>query len=288
MLPLDLALAVAGRVANEVGRWVDDSDRARWSIVAGLVLLSAIPIAFVGSSPRPTDLTFDDVGQGHIPAMTTWVRLEGDLRATQNAGGTLYELHDSRDDARYVIVIAADGPLPTGHTMVTGRISPNITTTGNVGTIDADVPAVPPVDEPIWLYLTPGVIAIVIAIGVRTGYPVARRERGSGDHAPVLVGESLAARWNGRIGSDAVLRSRPEACTIEVSSEPGLSYLTLTTRAMTRTLRIRRPAYVERIRLCWVGRREPGVEVHGQNADLVLAFDDRAARDRLAATLRSG
>jgi hypothetical protein len=287
MLPFDVALAVAGRVAHEVSRWMDDSPRATWAVVAGLLLLSAIPISFVGSSPRPTDLTFDDVRQGHVPAMTTWVRLEGDLRETENGGGSLYELHDSRDAAMYVIVIAADGPLPTGHTLVTGRISPNITTTGNVGTIDADVPAVPPVDEPIWLYLTPGVVAIVIAIGIRTGYPVARRERGSGDRSLRLApGESLAARWSGRIGSETVGRARPEACTIEVSSEPDLSLLTLTTRETPRTLRIRRPAYVERTRLCWVGRREPGLEIHAQNADLVLALDDRTARDRLAATLQ--
>jgi hypothetical protein len=38
--------------------------------------------------------------------------------------------------------------------------------------------------------------------------------------------------------------------------------------------------------VCRVTGREAGLEVHGQNADLVLAFDDRATRDRLAATLR--
>jgi hypothetical protein len=287
MLPLDLALSVAGRVANEVGRWVDASDRARWSIVAGLLLLSAIPISFVGSSPRPTDLTFDDVRQGHIPAMTTWVRLEGDLRATENSGGTLYELHDSRDDARYVIVIAADGPLPTGQTTVTGRISPNITTTGNVGTIDADVPAVPPVDEPIWLYLTPGVIAIVIAIGIRAGYPVVRRERGPGDRSHRLApGEPVAVRWSGRIASESVARVAPRRGVLEVATEPDLSYLSLTTGDVPRTIRMRRPASAQRVRVCWVRRREPGLEVHSQNADLVLAFDDHATRDRLAATLR--
>ncbi|HEY8818070.1 MAG TPA: hypothetical protein VIM25_04550 [Candidatus Limnocylindrales bacterium] len=285
MLPFDLALAIAGRVANEVGRWVDDSDRARWSIVAGLLLLSAIPIAFVGSSPRPTDLTFDDVRQDHIPAMTSWVRLEGELRQT-GAGGSLYELHDSHDDAMYVIVIA-EGSLPLGHTIVTGRISPRVATTGNVGTIEADVPAVPRVDEPIWLYLTPGVIAILIAIGIRAGYPVIRRERGSGDRSRRLApGESLAVRWSGRIGSESVARFAPKPGTLEIATEPDLAYLSLTTGDVPRTIRMRRPASAQHVRLCRVTGREAGLEVHGQNADLVFAFDDRAARDRLAATLR--
>ncbi len=285
MLPLDLVLAVAGRVAHEVSRWVGDSPRARWGVAAGLLLLSAIPIAFIGSSPRPTDLTFDDVRQDHIPAMTTWVRLEGELRQT-GAGGGLYELHDSRDDAKYVIVIT-DASLPPGHTMVTGRISPLLAATGNVGTIDADVPAVPRVDEPIWLYLTPGVIAILIAIGLRAGYPVVRRERGPGDRSQRLApGETVPVRWSGRIGSESIARFSPEAGTIEVAIEPDLAFLALSSGDVPRTIRMRRPASAQRVRLCRITSREAGLEIHGQNADLVLGFGDRATRDRLAATLR--
>ena len=99
---------------------------------------------------------------GRIPGTTTWGRLEGELRRTTSAFGGLYELHDTKDPALYVIVIT-DADLPDGHAMVTGRISPRFAATGNVGSIDADVPAVPRVDEPIWLYLTPAVIALVIA-----------------------------------------------------------------------------------------------------------------------------
>jgi hypothetical protein len=285
MLPVDLALAIAGRVAHEVGRWMDGSARQTWAVVVGLLLLSAVPIAFVGSSPRPTDLTFEDVSQDHIPAMTKWVRLEGELRQT-GADGSLYELHDSHDDAKYVIVVT-DASLPPGHTMVTGRISPLLASTGNVGTIDADDPAVPRVDEPIWLYLTPGVAAILIAVGIRAGYPVIRRERGLGDRSQRLApGESVAVRWSGRIGSDTVARFAPEPGSLAVATEPDLAHLSLTTGDAVRTIRMRRPASAQRVRLCRVAGREPGLEIHGQNADLVLAFDDRATRDRLAANLR--
>jgi hypothetical protein len=124
--------------------------------------------------------------------MTTWVRLEGDLRST-DPSGSLYELHDPRDDSTY-LVVTAEAPLSIGHTIVTGRISPTGGATGNVGTIDADVPAVPRVDEPIWLYLTPAVIGIVIGIGLRAGYPVVRRERRSRDREePLASGASIAA-----------------------------------------------------------------------------------------------
>ena len=285
MLPLDLGLAGAGWFANTIRRRIGGSDRMMWYLVAILLLLSGIPISFVASSPRPTDLSFDDVRQDHIPAMTSWVRLEGELRQT-GAGGSLYELHDSRDDAKYVIVIA-EASLAPGHTIVTGRISPQLATTGNVGTIEADVPAVPRVDEPIWLYLTPGVIAILIAIGIRAGYPVVRRERGPGDRSQRLApGESVAVHWSGRIGSESVARFAPQAATLEAATEPDLVYLSLTTGDVPRTIRMRLPASAQRVRLCRVTGREAGLEIHGQNADLVLAFDDRANRDRLAATLR--
>jgi len=94
--------------------------------------------------------------------------------------------------------------------MITGRISPEGGTTGNIGTIDPDIPPVPPVDEPIWLYLTPAVIAIVLGIGVRTGYPAIRRERGRGPDSRILApGERVAMRWSGRIASDLVPADQP-------------------------------------------------------------------------------
>jgi len=290
MLPLDLALAAAGWFARLIRRVVGGSPRRMWSVLAILVLLSGIPISFVGSSPRPTDLTFEDVRQNHLPVMARWVRLAGELREEKTAGGRLLELHDSRNDAEYLIIIA-EGPLATGHAELTGHISPREATTGNIGTLEADIPPVPRVDEPIWLYLTPAVIAIVLAIGLWAGYPVVRRERGPGDRSRTLApGDSVPTRWSGRIGNEIVAGDRPTACTLVIRSEPDLSYLVLTEAdaeaAADRTIRVRRPASASRVRVCRIGRRESGLEVHAQNADLLFAFEDRATRDRVAATLR--
>jgi len=71
-----------------------------------------------------------------------------------------------------------------------------------------------------------------------------------------------------------------------VTSEPDLTYLTITEGGTERTVRARRPALANRVRVCRVRGREPGLDIHGQNADLLLAFDDRGTRDRVAATLR--
>ena len=174
MTPLDYPLAVAGWLGHAVRRAVRGSRAATWVVLVGLLILTAIPIALVVTTPRPTNLSFEDMSLERIPANTSWGRLQGDFRIVESAAGTQLELHDPSRDDRYVIVFA-DHPPPAGPAMITGQVSPHRATTGNVGTIVADDPVVPPVDEPIWLYVTPAVLAAVIAVGLRVGYPVVRR-----------------------------------------------------------------------------------------------------------------
>ena len=223
MTPLDLGLTVAGGLASALRRAVGGSRRATWLVVLGLVAVSAIPTFLIGSSQRPTDVSFEDVRLDRIPAMTSWVRLEGDLRQFPGATTDLYELHDTRDDRVYVIVIAP-APLTLGHAVVTGRISPRASAVGNVGSLDADVPAVPRRDEPFHLILLPAAIGGVIVLGTRIGYPVVRRERQSGKRAARLpVGERLATRWSGRIGSEVVKvgEARPATICGQRRRQPG-------------------------------------------------------------------
>ena len=87
MTPLDLGLAAAGRLAAAIDGRSGGRRRLTWDVVTGLVLMSLIPVLFIGSSPRPTDLTFEDVRLERIPAMTSWVRLEGDLRVREGGIG---------------------------------------------------------------------------------------------------------------------------------------------------------------------------------------------------------
>ena len=285
MTPLDLALAVAGRLAATIERPAGGSHRATWGVVVALVMLSAVPTVMIGSSQRPTDLTFDDVRLARIPAMTSWVRLEGELRIPAGVDPGIYELHDTRDDRLYVIV-TAQSPLVVGHAIVTGQLSPGAATVGNIGSIDADVPAVPRRDEPFQLILVPAAIGILIAVGIRVGYPVVRRERPSGSRSvPLAAGEQLAARWSGRIGSDVVARDASTSCIIAVSASPYVYQMALTDANAARIVRMRRAPPVRYVRLCWIGGCEPGVELHARADDLILTFDDRAVRDRLAATL---
>jgi hypothetical protein len=283
--PLDLGLAAAGRFAVTIERRAGSRRRA-WYVVTGLFLASLIPVLIIGSSPRPTDLTFEDVSLERIPAMTSWVRLEGDLRVREAGIGKLYELHDLKDDSLFVFLSSAES-LPPGHEIVTGRISPRRATTGNIGTLIADVPAVPKANEPFAVILFPAALSAFVAMGMKNGYPVRRHEaKSKAAPRPLEAGASVAVLWSGRIGSETVSSEAPVAAEVTVGGEPDRFDVTIAAPGATYVVRTRRPAPVTRIRLCRVGGCEPGLEIHAPTADLLLILADRDVRDRLAATLR--
>ena len=250
------------------------------------------------TTPRPTNLSFEDMSLERIPANTSWGRLQGDFRIVESAAGTQLELHDPGRDDRYVIVFA-DHPPPVGPAMITGQVSPHRATTGNVGTIVADDPVVPPVDEPIWLYLTPAVLAIVIAVGLRLGYPVVRRDRatptsaGAGapaptrpaSHRPTASHRPSRSTATGAAGSGA---SRSPATGRSPARSPSTGSRTCpisrTSRSSSRVGR-RRSGSAGRPRSAscdWSGSAgsRPGLEIHAATADLLLSFDERRDRDR--------
>jgi hypothetical protein len=283
--PLDLGLAAAGRLAAAIQRRTGGRRRA-WYVVTGLVLASLIPVLIIGSSPRPTDLTFEDVRLERIPALTSWVRLEGDLRVREGGIGKLYELHDAINDDLFVFLHNA-ASLQPGYQVVTGRISPRLATTGNIGTLIADVPAVPKANEPFAVILFPAAVGAFVALGINLGYPIRRNEgRSKAAPRPMAPRASVEVRLSGRIGSEIVSPEAPIEASVTVAGEPDLFDLTIASAGATHVVRTRRPAPATRVRLCRIGGCEPALEVHAPTADLLLVFDDREVRDRLAATLR--
>jgi hypothetical protein len=291
MTPLDLGLAASGRLAAAVVRGA--GTRGMWLIVLGLVLVSAIWIYLIGSSPRPTDLSFDDIRFDRVPAMTSWVRVEGDLRPYPNSD-SLYQLHDLNDDSLYLIVIA-DEPLELGRQVMTGHVSPSEATTGNIGSLDPDIPPVPKRNEPFAVILLPAAIAGMILLGRRTGYPIVRRERHRRHlhGAPLAPGESIAARPRGRIASVVVPDAAAIACTVGVRRGDDVHEIVLTDSPSgadsapqaEHVIRVRRSVPVTRLRVCRTSGCVSGVLVHAQTADLMLLIPDRAQRDRLLNTL---
>jgi len=288
--PLDLGEAAAGWLATTLDRRV--SPRGTWLIVIGLVTVSVIWTYLIGSSPRPTDLSFEDIRTGSIPAMTSWARVEGDLRPYPNSD-SLYELHDTADPSLYLVVIS-DETLPLGHQVMTGQISPTTgETTGNIGSLVPDIPAVPKRNEPFAIIWLPAGLAAIILVGRRLGYPVVRRERSKLLHAPPLApGERLRARRSGRIGSDVVSLVDAVACEVEVRRGDDTHELVLiddtqapADRPAEQVIRVRRSVPTVRLKVCRTTACDRGVLVHAQSADLVLAFRERSERDRLVTSL---
>src|SRR3954469_14246544 len=173
MVLIDRALALCGWAAASIERAARGRRWAAWALVAGLLILSAIPTIAIASSPRPTDLSFDDLRYQRIPAMTSWVRMEGVLRPASGGGGNVYELVDPVDDRSYVNVDTTETVRP-GPAVVTGQLglgSNPVGSPGFLGVIVADVPAVPRQDEPFQLILLPALLGIAVAIGILQGYP---------------------------------------------------------------------------------------------------------------------
>jgi hypothetical protein len=296
MTPLDVGLAAAGWLATRLDQRL--TRRGSWVVVIALVIVSSVWTYLIGSSPRPTDLTFEDVRTGSIPAMTSWVRLEGDLRAYQNSN-SLYELHDVDDPTLYVVVIS-DTPLTLGRQVMTGHISPSTDTgTGNIGSLEPDIPPVPKQNEPFAIIWLPAAIAIAILVGRRLGYPVVRRERPKLLHAPPLApGETVRAARSGRIGNEDIPPGEAMACAVEVRRGDDAHDLVLTDSptgpasaepatagSAVNVIRLRRSVPIVRLRICRVTGCDRGILIHAQAADLILVFGDRAERDRVVTTL---
>ena len=286
----DVALAGAGRVAASIsarGLWVTRA------VMAGLLAGSLIPVVIVFALTRqPTEVTFADLKAGLLPPMTSWLRLEGELRPVpddvQPASGDaayVYTLNDPTND-RLAVSVESDAPLETGHVQVTGQVSGAGSVPGTVSTIHADVPTEPTRHDPWLLFALPAILAIPIVVGLRTGYPVVRGDPPAPYRiAPFRPDESVAARWSGRIGSESAPRDAMRPCTITVTTDVDVCQVKVADAASARTVATRRASPKRRLRICWTDGCKPALEIHAPAADLLLTLNDVRDRERLATTL---
>jgi hypothetical protein len=176
---------------------------------------------------------------------------------------------------------------------MTGQISPNVgSDTGNIGSLEPDIPPVPKRNEPFAVILAPAAIGGMIVLGRRIGYPIVRRERRKRTAAPLEPGESIDARRSGRIASVVVPDDEAIECSVSVRRGTDVHEIVLTDKVpeagttttngpAVRVIRVRRLVPVTRLRVCRTSGCVPGVLVHAQTADLKLLVPDRGERDRL-------
>src|SRR6476646_7891693 len=123
MTLFDRLLAAIAALGAAAKRLVGGSRMGVRLLIAVLLLASIVPSIVIGSSSRPTDLSFDDVRYQRLPAMTSWYRPEGDIRTAGNAAPPfLCELIEPAASTAHIHVLALSAAA-LGPTTVTGSIS---------------------------------------------------------------------------------------------------------------------------------------------------------------------
>jgi hypothetical protein len=242
--------AVCGWLAWQVRRRFGRSGprRAAPYAVAGLlVLLAAAPIAAPMLDPQPQDVTIQDIIDNLVTEATGWVRLRGEvvpLPESPTGQPGAYALLVDAADTLQAIVLTADVPPATAEsTMVTGHVVGASLTVEEVP-FEATVYGTPPVvvtdriveldgvakpGRATWwpLSILPVVLAVLLVIGARSGYPIFRPTTEVDVlSTPLGPGERLPAAWGGRLGSNERDLGDPGAALLVVRPGPKGNVLT--------------------------------------------------------------
>jgi hypothetical protein len=283
---LDRVLVALGYTSSSIGRDGQSPLRLR-IVIAALVLLSLLPTVAISLITIPSETSFDDLRAGRYRGLG-WLRLEGDLRAAGRAedGRYLYALHDPADDS-VAVTVYAPGPLPTGPTQVTGQARTDTRLPDTFQTFYADATTEPARHDPWLLIALPALLAVLLVLGERIGYPVMRDESRTAllAAAPLRPGEEISAYWSGQIGSDDIPLGESMACSVAVDDDGEVALVHLRDERGTRDVRVRRATPKVVGRVCRMNGCRPGIEVHGTGSDILLEVDSTAERDRLAASV---
>ena len=313
-------LAVCGWLAERIRRPLRRTPLRRLGsapvvLVAILLLvLAAAPIVIPLLDPQPQDAGVQDIFDGAITEPDGWVRLHGRLvplaeAPTPDRDGPFALLVDADEELRAVVVVT--DAEPAARTVLTGRLEPATLAVEEELPIEATVAGTPPrvvpdrlvVADPAphperqswWPLATPpALLAILLLVGARAGYPVFRRTvEVDVLSAPLGPGERLPTAYGGRIGPN-----------IRDLAEPGGALL-LVRRGRSGNLLAAQPLPDEassapapapvaigggwtRGRLGYVytvNESVPALKVRSELVDATFLFARVAERDRVAALI---
>jgi hypothetical protein len=245
------ALGVCGwlawQVRRRVGRRSAPQAAAPYVVAIGLVILAALPIVLPMLDPQPQDATVQDIIDGAVTEQTGWVRLRGEVvplpESPTGDAGDYALLVDEADTLRAIVLSAAEQPAAAESTTVSGHVVAAIALVEEVP-FEATVFGTPPevvIDKIVelddvakperltwWpLSIIPLVLASVLVIGARTGYPVFRPTTEVDVlSTPLGPGERLPAAWGGRLGPHQRDLGDPGAALLIVRPGPKGNVLT--------------------------------------------------------------
>jgi hypothetical protein len=244
-------LAVCGWSAWQVGRPFGSGRlrRAVPALVATLLAVVAVAVIVVPQlDAQPADLGVEPLFDGAASEPGSWVRLDGRLvpLAEPPTDGTgSYGLLVGADNALRAVVVRTDAPITaTERTSVSGRmkdapvaIEEDLPIEATVaGTpprvipdrfVELDAVAKPPRVVPWPLAVPPALIAALLVIGSRAGYPIFRPTTVVDVlAAPLAPGERLPAAYGGRVGPNKSDLADPGAALLLVRRGPKGNLLT--------------------------------------------------------------
>jgi len=197
---------------------------------------------------QPADLEVQALFDGAASEPGSWVRLDGRLvpllEAPTDAAGSYGLLVDAANQLRS-IVVRTDAPITsTQRTSVSGRIAEATVVVEEDLPIEATVAGTPPRVIPdrlvqldavakaarvVWwpLAVLPALLAALLVIGSRVGYPIFRPTSVVDVlAAPLAPGERLPAAYGGRVGPNESDLADPSAALLLVRRGPQGNLLT--------------------------------------------------------------
>lgn len=243
-------LAICGWLAWQIRRpFGTRVGRLVVSIVAALlVIVALIPVVLPILDAQPEDATVQEILDRSTTHPDGWVRLTGRLvpltESPTSDDGAHALLVDAANPLRAVVLRAPSPPTATERTTITGRIEPasvvvteqlpiEATVAGTPPTIVSDrlveLDAVPHPPRPVlwFLAIPPLILAVMIAIGLRTGYPIFRPTATIDVLArPLAPGERIPTAYGGRIGPNEAQLADPAEALLLVRRDGRLNLLT--------------------------------------------------------------
>ena len=214
-----------------------------------LVILAALPIVIPQLDPQPEDVTVQQVIDGVVTEPSGWVRVQAHvivpLSDAPTEGRGRYGLLVDETDELQAIVIRSDEPIaPAESTAVSGHLADASVAVDEEIPIEATVAGTPPeivpdrlleldpVPKPVrvvlWpLSILPVLLAAVLVIGAKVGYPVFRATTEIDVlTGPLGPGERLPAAYGGRIGPNVRDLADPGGALLLVRRGPKGNLLT--------------------------------------------------------------
>lgn len=243
-------LAICGWLAWQVRRPLRQLGNALPIAVAVLlVIVAALPIVIPQLDPQPQDATVQEVVDGAVTEPAGWIRLQAHVivplsEAPTDERGRYGLLVDETDELR-AIVLRSEQPITADEsTAVTGHLAEATVVVEEDLPIEATVAGTPPTIVPdrlleldptpkpvrvvLWpLSIPPLLLAAMLVVGSRVGYPVFRTTSEIDVlTGPLGPGERLPAAYGGRIGPNIRALADPGGALLLVRRGPKGNLLT--------------------------------------------------------------